>query len=49
MSIANSKDKCSNREPWEVSVKEHPLMESYAIHITKEAVIYQHGILSIVY
>lgn len=41
--------KCSNKELWLLSVKEHPTMQSYAaFHITKEAMIYQHGTLSII-
>lgn len=49
LSIANAEDKCSNKEPRLLPVKEHPPVESYAFHITKEAVIYQHGTLSIIY
>ena len=49
MSTANAEDKCSNKEPRLLSVKEHPPMESYAFHISKKAVIYQHGTLSIIY
>lgn len=49
MSIANAEDKCSNKEPRLLPVKEHPPVESYAFHITKEAVIYQQGTLSMIY